>query len=438
MASNASVSYFFRLSAINILSSITIPIAGLVDTAFLGHLEDINYIAGTSIASVIFSFIFGACIFLRMGTTGPVAQAEAGNDQTETLLILLRSSTIALVLGLLLLIFQTPIQKVGFALLPTLQDVKTVGQDYFSARISGAPAVLLNYCLIGWFLGRGKSFIVLTLLLISCLSNIGFDYLFIIQFHWKSAGVGAATAISQYLMFVAGFLYILFEGLLPKFKAIWSQTLHREKLVTMLQLNGDITLRILATRLTLIIFMDLSAALSVEITTINSLLFQVVVFSSLVSEGLSYATETLAGNFKGQNSIDQLPWLLRLSGVASIVLGLVAISPFLLFSDSSFGLLTNHHEIFDEMKIYLVWLAPFTISNSLFNSLRGYWLGLSESKVLRNSTIVGSFLGFTPLAFIAMQFHSNHILWFALCMFLSVSIFVMSHKLEETVKYESS
>ena len=45
-------------------------------------------------------------------------------------------------------------------------------------------------------------------------------------------------------------------------------------MMAMLQLNGDITIRILATRLILVIFIDLSASFGTEILAINSLLFQ--------------------------------------------------------------------------------------------------------------------------------------------------------------------
>ena len=94
-----------------------VPIAGLVDTAFLGHINDISYLAGVAVASVIFDFIYGACVFLRMGTTGPTAQAEGSGDQREILLILLRSLLIALILGLLLILLQYPLQELGFTLL---------------------------------------------------------------------------------------------------------------------------------------------------------------------------------------------------------------------------------------------------------------------------------------------------------------------------------
>ena len=107
--SNGLLPRFFKLSIINILSSMAVPIAGLVDTAFLGHINDISYLAGVAVASVIFDFIYGACVFLRMGTTGPTAQAEGSGDQREILLILLRSLLIAIILGLLLILLQYPL-----------------------------------------------------------------------------------------------------------------------------------------------------------------------------------------------------------------------------------------------------------------------------------------------------------------------------------------
>lgn len=428
------LSRFFKLSIINILSGMAVPIAGLVDTAFLGHLNDISYLAGVAVASVIFDFIYGTFVFLRMGTTGPTAQAEGSADQTEVLLILLRSLSIALILGVLLVLLQYPLQYLGFALLHASPEVKMAGRDYFLARILGAPAVLLNFSAIGWLLGRGKSIHVLIFFAVNCVSNILLDYFFLVHWHWGSTGVGAATAISQYLMLLGGLVYIAFEGVFLQFRGIASQTFDRKKMKKMLQFSFDITLRIVATKFTLLIFTDLSASLGIQIIAINSLLFQVIVFVSMLTEGLSYATETMAGNLHGQNLTQQLPWLLRISGITGIVLGLAAVLPFILFPHSLFGLLTDHREVIDYMGVYLIWLVPFTASDSLFNILRGYWLGLTESKVLRNSTIAGNIVGFIPLAFIAMHFHSSHILWLALCMFSTVSVFVMLRHLSFSPK----
>lgn len=52
-----------------------VPLAGLIDTAFLGHLDDIRYLNGVALATVIFNVIYWSFNFFRMGTTGPTAQA---------------------------------------------------------------------------------------------------------------------------------------------------------------------------------------------------------------------------------------------------------------------------------------------------------------------------------------------------------------------------
>ena len=40
---------FFKLTALNILSNLTVPLVGLVDTAMLGHLADIRFLAGVAL-----------------------------------------------------------------------------------------------------------------------------------------------------------------------------------------------------------------------------------------------------------------------------------------------------------------------------------------------------------------------------------------------------
>ena len=41
---------FARLTALNILANLTEPLASLVDTALLGHLPDIRFLAGVALA----------------------------------------------------------------------------------------------------------------------------------------------------------------------------------------------------------------------------------------------------------------------------------------------------------------------------------------------------------------------------------------------------
>ncbi len=58
-----------------ILSNISVPLLGLVDTMVIGHLGSEVFLAGVAIGTSITSFVFMLFLFLRMGTTGLTAQA---------------------------------------------------------------------------------------------------------------------------------------------------------------------------------------------------------------------------------------------------------------------------------------------------------------------------------------------------------------------------
>jgi len=94
-----------------------IPLAGLVDVAFLGHLADIRHLAGVVLATVLFDYFYLDFNFLRSSTNGMTAQAVGRDDSKAMLLVGLRHGLIALGVGALILILQYPLQKLGFALL---------------------------------------------------------------------------------------------------------------------------------------------------------------------------------------------------------------------------------------------------------------------------------------------------------------------------------
>ena len=144
---------FWRLAGVNILANLMVPLASLVDVGFLGHLAEIRHLAGVALATVLFNYIYWTFGFLRMGTTGTTAQASGQSDRQTVIVIWLRNSAIALTIGLLILILQQPLQQIGFTLLSATPEVLDSAQAYYNALIWGAPATLLNFVLLGWFLG---------------------------------------------------------------------------------------------------------------------------------------------------------------------------------------------------------------------------------------------------------------------------------------------
>ena len=56
--STSLVRRFARLTFLNVLANITVPLASLVDTALLGHLADLRFLAGVALAAVLFEYVY--------------------------------------------------------------------------------------------------------------------------------------------------------------------------------------------------------------------------------------------------------------------------------------------------------------------------------------------------------------------------------------------
>ena len=60
------------------LANVSTPLIGVVDTGVVGQIPDPAYIGAVAVGALIFTFVFWAFGFLRMGTTGLTAQATRG------------------------------------------------------------------------------------------------------------------------------------------------------------------------------------------------------------------------------------------------------------------------------------------------------------------------------------------------------------------------
>ncbi len=425
---------FYRLVLTNILSSILVPLSGLIDLAFLGHLPDLSYLAGVALAGVVFSYLYRVLKFLRSSTNGVTAQAVGAEDDDAILLILLRNGLIALGIGLLILILQYPLQKVGFTFLVGTMEVKNAGIDYFNARIWGAPAVLLNFVLIGWFFGREMNGFVLALSALESITNIVLDYVFIIKLGWGSTGAGLTTAMSQYLMLLGGAIVVCFSINWSKVLEALKNVLDWSAIDSTFKLNGSLFVQSLVLVTTLSVFIDLSSAMGTIVLVQNSLLLQAGVLTLFAVQGVGFATQSLAGNFKGKGASAQLAYLVAIAATTSAFIALFLAGVCILFPNSVFRLLTNHTEAIENLSSYLLWLLPFQTFYALSSTLEGYFVGLTEGKILRNSSLASFIIGFLPIAIAAWYWHSNNLLWLAMCISPLVKAIALGPRLLETLR----
>ena len=167
------------------------------------------------------------------------------------------------------------------------------------------------------------------------------------------------------------------------------------------------------------LFTNLSSAFGVEVLAANTLLLQIVTLGAYFIDGLAFATESLAGNFHGSGDRQQLAALVKLSGGASLALGILFALVFALFPGTLFSLLTHHVGVLEQASRYVWWLLPVLGFGSVAYMLDGYFLGLTAGQALRNSTILATGGGFLPVAIVAWNLQNPQLLWLALTLFMA-------------------
>lgn len=428
---------FYKLASVSMLSNMMIPLAGLVDIAFLGHLEDIRHLAGVILGTILFDYLYRVLKFMRSSTNALTAQAAGLDQPKEVLLAGLRSGLIALMLGLLIILLQYPIQKFGFLILSGSPDIEASGVEYFYGRIWGAPAVLLNFVLFGWFLGREMNGLVLLMSIVANGSNVLLDYLMIVRWGWESMGAGLATALSQYLGLGVGLIGAVFTIQWQVFPAALKELFDWVAIKNTVALKSNILIRFLVLISVYSIFTNLSAGMGKTILAENGLLLQIAILSQFTVQGIGVTTQTLTGNFKSKGNQEQMIPLLITSILTALAISLIFVFVSIIFPDQVFGLLTNHAEINTNITDYTIWLLPVLVITAIAFMLEGYFIGLKEGVILRNAVLLAFFVGFLPLAIAAWYFQNNHLLWATLVSYMATLMVVLAVQIPQTLNTQN-
>src|SRR6201996_224375 len=107
----------FLLALPLILSNLTQPLLSTVDTVLSGHLLGAAALGGVAVGGMFFNTIYWTFGFLRMGTTGLVAQAHGAQQHDQLRLHFLRALLSAVAIGVLILAAQGPLIAVAIRLL---------------------------------------------------------------------------------------------------------------------------------------------------------------------------------------------------------------------------------------------------------------------------------------------------------------------------------
>ena len=428
-----------RLAIPMILTNISTPLLGLVDTAVLGHLDSAQYLAAVALGGLIFSFIFWGFGFLRMGTTGLTAQAVGQGDKQESVLVLFRAGLLAIVISCVVLFLAPLISQISFYLLESEQAVEKAAAIYFDVRIFSTPATLCQYVMLGWFLGRQNVKIPLLVVLITNLSNIFLDLLFVYYFGMQVDGVALASVISEYLGLLVSLVCTV--RILVKEKQVCSfrLILNYKKLKSMLLINTHIFVRTWCLIFTFAFFTAQGAKFGSVILAANAVLLNFQTFMAYALDGFAHAAEALVGKAVGKRNKLMIKQTCITAIFWSFNIALLFALLYQFFGFLIIDKLTSLNDVRLAAYCYLPYLIAMPLASFICYVFDGIFIGAMMAREMRNTMLFSLFLVFIPVWFFTQNM-GNHGLWIAMLAFmlargLSMSIIFIQKRLTAKWKY---
>lgn len=406
----------WRLAGPLIISNISIALLGIVDTTVVGHLEQPYYLGAVAIAGVIFSFLYWGMGFLRMGTTGIIAQAHGEKDNNKIRSALVHSQFIALGIAIVFLLAQTGIATVAFQVFGASSEVTEFAWVYFNCAIWGAPAVLLSMTLFGWLLGMQNARATLLFAFVQNGINIILDLVFVFGFNLDVFGVALASVISQYCGLLLGIILVRRELGLNHGHWLTNQIFDFKQLQAMLSLNRNIFIRTVCLIFVFAFFAREGARQSDVILAANAVLMNFQAMTALGLDGFANATEALIGKAIGAGNRIEFKKSVRSAFYWSLIVSAVFMIIYLLTGKQLILLMTDIEEVIEAANSYLPWLIVSPLISVWCFMLDGIFIGAVRGREMRNSMLVSTFLVFLPVWYLFRVFE-NHGLWLALLIF---------------------
>jgi len=408
----------WRIAAPMILSNISVPLLGMVDTGVVGHLESPVYLGAVAIGGTIFSFLYTGVNFLRMGTTGIAAQRFGAGDFDGLRVSLGQALVVAQLIALTVILLQWPVGRVAMELLGAEGALREHALEYFAIRIWSAPGTLANFVMVGWFLGLQNARVPLVIFLTINLTNIVLDLLFVLVLGMKVDGVALASVFAEYSGLAVALLFAVRE--LRRNSGHWpmEKFVKLREYTAFFSVNANLFVRTMALMFTIAFVTAQGTRMGGLILAANAILMQLQNLTAFGLDGLAHAAEALVGKAVGQQRRDALERAVTLSLKWSLIFAAGFSAAYLLLGPHLINVLTDLPAVRDTTLRYLPWMIVSPLVSVWSFLYDGVYVGATRAREMRNIMVFSAFGVFIPAWFV-LQPLGNDGLWLAFLLFLA-------------------
>lgn len=425
--SKLSSKEFLGLAIPFMISTMTQPLLGAVDTGVAGRLENASFIAGISVGSNIFNTLYWMLGFLRVSTTAFSAQAMGKHCAEDTSIAFYRPIFIAITMGLLFLLFQTLILEGSLWLISPDEKVKIITRQYYKWVIWGAPFVLSNYVILGWLMGQRYIKSSMTMQISGNLLNAFLSILLALVFNYGIKGIAVATLLSQVVSTGLGVFFLHRSGQIKRIA--WAKVFDKKAWIATMKVNENLMKRTACLLVHNNLFIVVGASFGTTLLAVNSILFQINSVTSYMFDGLANTASVYTGKAVGEKNSELLEevsihtrrWAWVLSGLIILI--------YALFQNEIFGLFTSLDSVISGLKTYGGWFYLYPLVAGMGLSTYGIFTGAGETRSVFLTTFQ-SLLGFLVVLAIGVPTIKNHGLWLALMTFYGLRSLLLVFRLK--------
>lgn len=416
--------HIWRLAGPMILSNLSVPVLGAVDTAVVGHLGEPYYIGAVAVGALIFDFVFWGFGFLRMGTTGLTAQAHGAGDALELRAIVYRALWLAGVIALVVVLAQGLIAWVSFSLLQTSSAVEHYARQYFALRIWAAPAALGNYVLIGWFLGRQNARLPLLITVLINVLNGVLDVWFVFGLGWGVPGVAMASVMAEYVGLLLGVWLVWrvlgeMAGGHAAARVGLARVLAPGPLRRLVAVNRDLFIRTVCLIGGFAFFTAQGARQGDVILAANAVLLNFQTFMAYGLDGFAHAAEALTGRVIGERSRSALRQVVFRCGQWMLGMAILLALGYALAGRYIIAAMTDVVAVREAALAYLPWLILTPLVSCWAYLFDGVFIGATRSREMRNTMLLSTALYLALWYSMGVQY-GNQGLWATLLGFMAL------------------
>lgn len=373
------------------LANAAAPIVGLVDTFVIGRYDSTTALAGIGLGAVIYGIVYWGFGFLRMSTTGLVAQSDGEGDRAAVQAHLFRAVPLGLGIGLLIFAVQAVLLSGAFLIYTASQEIEGAAATYIRARLWGLPATLASIALMGWFVGISRSHRALAMQIVLNVVNIILSLYFVMSLGWGLYGVGIASAIAEWCGLAAGlllaFLEIRSRGGFERAALALDNLLNPAALKKLGITNGNIFIRTMALTVGFNFFGNAAATEGEVFLAGNHILLQFITLTALILDAFAHTAEAVTGAAYGARNRARFDRAVRLTTEFSALFGIVCGVLIMTLGNLVIPFLSADPAVQESARTFLPFCALAPIVGFAAWQLDGIFIGTTRTREMRNAGV---------------------------------------------------